>query len=99
MDMLKNYRDEIEDIDSQMAKLFEKRLLVSKKIALLKCEQGCPITDKAREVQLLELNSHHVNRTFHGYYQEFFQTVLTQCKKYQKRVSENFEDILDNLEN
>jgi len=92
MDMLKNYRDEIEEIDSQMAKLFEKRLILSKQVAFLKREQGSPITDKAREVQLLELNSEHVSRKFHGYYQEFFHAILAQCKKYQKRVWDNLED-------
>ncbi|MCX5774406.1 MAG: chorismate mutase [Fusobacteria bacterium] len=88
---LNYYREEIEKIDCEMAKLFESRLLISKEIAKIKHLEGREITDKEREIQLLEKNSAHVDRMYHGYYQEFYHTVLRQCKKYQKSIWDNLK--------
>lgn len=51
--MLDKYRSEIDDIDARLAGLLEERLEVSRRIGEYKRERGMPITDAAREEQVL----------------------------------------------
>lgn len=54
MSDLEQYRLEIDAITQDMMELFEKRLEVSKKIALYKKSQGLPVFQPEREKALIE---------------------------------------------
>ena len=47
-------RQQIDEIDSQIVELFEKRMEVANEVAKYKMETGKPVYDKEREEQKLE---------------------------------------------
>ena len=49
MDQLQKYRNEIDNIDKQITELFEKRMDISKEIAICKKEQEIGILNAKRE--------------------------------------------------
>ena len=56
MDNLKEARKKINEIDAQMAKLFEERMKVSEDVALYKKEHALPIFDETREKEVIAKN-------------------------------------------
>ena len=87
MDELEINRKKIEEIDNQMAKLFEERMLSVKEIALYKKEKGLPVYDKTREDALIKKNSSLVNdATINEYYVQFLKSVINTSKDYQNRI-------------
>ena len=53
MDELKQYREEIDRIDRQMADLFRQRMAVVDKVGQHKLQRGIPVLDAAREREVL----------------------------------------------
>ena len=87
MTKLDESRKKINEIDKQMSKLFEQRMLISKDIAKYKVENGLPILDKNREQELINKNSNYVkNTTIREYYISFLENTLNISKKYQSRI-------------
>ena len=56
MNQLEQARREINQIDEQMAALFERRMQAAEQVAAYKKQQGLPIFDKEREQVVLEKN-------------------------------------------
>ena len=85
MSRLDDARNIINQIDEQMVKLFEKRMLAVRAVAEYKKEQNLPIFDEAREKNLIAKNiSMLENKELEEYYQIFFEGVLESSKSYQK---------------
>ena len=55
-------REEINNTDREMARLFEKRMAAAEKIAAYKKQNGLPIEDKTREALLIEKNEKYIER-------------------------------------
>jgi len=84
MDDLDDIRRRIDDLDSQMAALFERRMLECRRVARLKKLGSLPIEDAAREEQLLERNSARVaDRRIRAYCTRFWRSVIELSKEYQ----------------
>lgn len=80
-------RKDIEQIDAQMAELFERRMVCAKCIAEYKMEKGLPVLDKSREKSLIERNvSYLKNPESEQYYREFLDGILNVSKKYQHKL-------------
>ena len=62
---LERYRDEIDEIDSEIVRLFEKRMKVSEEVAEYKIKTGKQVLDPARERQKIHTlkNKAHGNLT------------------------------------
>ena len=87
MTKLDETRIKINEIDKQMAKLFEERMIASKDIAQYKKENGLPVLDKNREQQLIETNSNHISdNVIKEYYVNFLKNTFDLSKKYQSRI-------------
>ena len=87
MTKLDESRLKINEIDKQMAELFEKRMQVANDIAKYKIENGLPILDKNREQQLIEKNCNYINDSIiKEYYINFLKNTMDLSKKYQSRV-------------
>jgi len=87
MTKLDEKRIKIDEIDKQMAKLFEERMVIAKDIAQYKIENGLPVLDKNREQQLIEKNSNHIlDDVIKEYYINFLTNTMELSKKYQSRV-------------
>ena len=70
MESLQNARNEIDAIDQEMAKLFERRMKVCRGIAEYKRERALPIQDSAREI-------------YHFFANRFFSSflpILWKCR-------------------
>ncbi len=84
MNELDKARKAIDDIDSEMAELFKKRMTCVSKIADYKQEHGMPVLDKSREAAVFEKNSGKISdELISSYYVKFLQNVLTLSKQYQ----------------
>ena len=65
---LERYRDEIDEIDSEIVRLFEKRMKVSEEVAEYKIKTGKQVLDPARESQKI----HTLKEKAHGDFNRSF---------------------------
>ena len=87
MDKLNEARVKINEIDKEMACLFEQRMQAAKVIAEYKREHGLPIFDAAREQALVSRNKDYIKDYEIGsYYVRFLDDVMAVSKQYQERV-------------
>lgn len=86
---IKESRQEINKIDREMAKLFEKRMLVSKDISEYKQAHGLPVKDTKREDYILKENIAWLNHSdFQGYYADFLRQTMRISRNYQTLLFE-----------
>lgn len=89
MNKLDESRKVINQIDEQLAKLFEQRMLVSKDIADYKHKHGMPILDSSREKEVIEKNCKLIqDKTICEYYVNYLKNIMDLSKKYQSRLLE-----------
>ncbi len=80
-------RKNIEDIDRQMASLFEKRMQCSHEIAEYKKAKGIPVFDSSREKTLIEKNEAYIVDTeLKPYYRQFMKDIMDISKQYQRSL-------------
>ena len=80
-------RKKINEIDKEMAKLFEERMTCAKKIAEYKAEHALPIFDPTRELEVINNNSKLIqDDEIREYYVDFLQNTMNVSKRYQGRV-------------
>ncbi|MCR5009642.1 MAG: chorismate mutase [Clostridia bacterium] len=80
---LKNHRDRIDAIDDQLTALFKERMEIVSKVAEYKNEHGLPVTDSAREKQILEDRTADAGE-LKPYVRRFFKHIMKLSKEYQK---------------
>lgn len=87
MDKLDKARLDINEIDREMAELFERRMQAAKEIAAYKKERALPIYDPERENALIQKNASYI-RDYHirSYYARFLQEELAVSKQYQESI-------------
>lgn len=84
---LSQARNRIEEIDRQMAALFEERMECAKSIAEYKKINNLPVFDAVREKQLLNKNSEYIHdEVLKDHYKEFLTSVMDISKNYQRHV-------------
>lgn len=77
-------RNVIDDIDGEIARLFEKRMAAVKIIAEYKSAHSLPVFDAEREKELIEKNVKRIeNENLKDYYLSFLTSVIDVSKKYQ----------------
>lgn len=87
MDNLQDARQKINEIDREMAALFESRMQAAKVIAEYKKERGLPIFDAAREQAVIEKNSAYIrDYDIRSYYVRFLQDEMAVSKQYQEHI-------------
>ena len=89
MNELETARKIINDVDKQMAELFEKRMYASELVAKYKKEHGLSILDAAREKEVIRQNSEMIkNSVYQEYYAEFIKETMRISRSYQSRLNE-----------
>ena len=74
---LQDAREEIRQIDEEMARLFERRMEAVRKVAAYKNKRGLPILDKEQEARVLEGRSSLIrNPELQPFYREFLQETM-----------------------
>lgn len=76
-------RKVIDEIDRQMALLFEKRMKTAGEIAEIKKRDGISVEDADRERKMFENNTALTDGEFRKYYFDFLKNTVAISKKYQ----------------
>lgn len=84
---LDNLRKEINQIDTQILALFEKRMHIASQIGAYKKAHDLPVLDQSREDALLRMMLEKVNDPeLKPYYEKFLQHLMDLSKAYQHEV-------------
>ena len=87
MERLNNLRNEIDNIDKQMAKLFEQRINLVKQIADVKKEINYPSYDQGRETFILIRNGAYIeDKDIRMMYFEMMRKQFELTKKMQEEI-------------
>ena len=87
MNKLEQARKIINEIDEQMARLFEKRMAAASMVAEYKKEHALPIFDSSRENSLIEKNMKYIeDEVIKEYYVNFLKDTMNISKQYQSRL-------------
>lgn len=89
MKELEMARKGINEIDQNMAELFEKRMNLVVQVANCKKKNGMPVYDSSREKQVIERCVQFIkNIDLQPYYVQFLQNLMDVSKKYQHKLLE-----------
>lgn len=89
MNKLEKARLVIDEIDSEIIKLFEKRMATVKDVTEFKIENNMPILDSNREAVMLEKNLTKIsNEEYKKYYHLVLEGFLKASKDLQKDILE-----------
>lgn len=84
---LDRVRSEIEAVDAEMAKLFQRRMEAAARVAEYKREHNLPVLDKSRERALIEKNAAHIENPAHApYYKDFLRHLISLSRQYQTEI-------------
>ncbi len=84
---LDNARKKINEIDKEMAKLFEERMKASSEVAEYKKQHGLSIFDNSREQEVINKNLNYLeDENIKEYYVNFIQKTMDISKKYQSSL-------------
>lgn len=90
MNELEQIRTSINEIDEQMARLFEKRMIAVKKVAEYKLKNQLPIFNASREEEVIIRNQKYIeDKEICEYYLNFIQNTMDVSKQYQKKIIKN----------
>lgn len=85
MDTLENARKKIDEIDKQMAELFEKRMMAVEDVIIYKKQNNLATLDNNRETLVIQKNSQYIkDKKYLDSYIKFIRDVMDISKKYQR---------------
>ncbi len=89
MNELQKAREIINEVDTEMARLFERRMRASEMVAHYKKENGLPILDSGREAEIIAKGAKKIEDTvLREYYVNFLKGTMDISKQYQSRLIE-----------
>ncbi len=89
MDELDAVREEIRKVDKDMAALFERRMALSREVALCKMKSGRPVYDAAREEKnIRELSALLADAANRPYFRRWYQLLMDLSKERQRAETE-----------
>ena len=87
MDELQKAREQINEIDEQMAELFQKRMRAVESVIAFKKQHGMPVLDASREEEVIAKNTAKLkDETYKEFYHMFIRDVMRISRSYQKSV-------------
>ena len=85
---LKELRKEIDDVDAEIVKLFEKRMEISKRLAAYKQRKGIPIRDKAREAEKIAQVQSLTHTDFsRQHIEELYTLLMSLSRRLQEELT------------
>ncbi|SJZ91718.1 chorismate mutase [Anaerorhabdus furcosa] len=77
----------INEVDEEMAKLFEKRMKAVEHVVHYKMENNLPILDAKREAEVIERNINRLeNEELKPYFKEFLEKSMEVSRNYQQSI-------------
>ena len=99
MNELEIARSIINEVDGEMAKLFEKRMKASELVAKYKKEHALSILDTSREGEIIKKNSALIeDEVIKEYYVEFLKKNMELSRSYQSRLNEGMRVAYSGIE-
>lgn len=87
MSDLDKARQTINEVDREMARLFEQRLDAVRQVAEYKKEHGIPVEDTTREEHIVRKNAAYIgNEDYRSYYVSFLRSAIDLSKRMQHRL-------------
>lgn len=87
MSNLEQYRDEINRIDKEIARLFEQRMQVSREIGEYKKTYGLPVKDETRESEIIRTSRERITEeAFEPYYVDLQRSIMDISCAFQSRI-------------
>ncbi|MFY9900957.1 MAG: chorismate mutase [Trichococcus sp.] len=87
--MFKKERAEIDAIDQELVKLFERRMDAVTEIARIKKEHQLPILDQSRENKVLDkVRGLTENKAYEGSVEDLFRSLMTITKAFETKQNE-----------
>ncbi len=84
MKTIENYRNEIDEIDNELIKLFEKRMDILRLVAQYKKENNIDIFNQSRENEVLKKSLENIeNKDYEKYAIEYMKKIMELSKKFQ----------------
>ena len=94
---LEEYRKEIDDIDSQLIKLFERRMDVATKVGKYKLENNLPVFNGVREAEVIQKNVDRLNnKEYAPYAKNYFNYIMGLSRELQHKILDLKEEIVIN---
>ena len=92
MKELEKLRYEIDNIDKQIVRLFERRMEIVSQVAKIKIENNINVLDSKREEMILEKNIDYLNdKELIPYLREFYRKTMDLSKEYQNYKINNYK--------
>ena len=92
MNELEKAREIINEVDKEMASLFEKRMHAAELVAKYKKDNALSILDTSRENELIQKNSEYItDQTIKEYYVNFLKETISISRSYQSRLNEGMK--------
>lgn len=89
MEKLNKARETINQLDKEIAVLFEKRMAAVREIAEYKKERGLPIFDSARESEIIRRTQSNIDdEEIREFYVPFIKSTMDISKRFQHRIVE-----------
>ena len=96
---LEEARKLINEVDSQMAELFVKRMRAAEMVCEHKMEFGLPILDQKREDEVIAQNSALIgDETLKGYYIDYLKNLMSVSRAYQYRIQSGLKVAYSGIE-
>lgn len=95
---INNLRNEIDAIDDELVRLFEKRMNVAAEIAEYKREHGLAVSDRGRERQVINKVTSKVAPEFSNFTRVLYQTIFDASCSYQRSLNSKKSELLEKIE-
>lgn len=95
---INNLRNEIDSIDDELVRLFEKRMNVAAEIASYKRANGLAVSDRSRERQVINKVTAKVAPEFGNFTKVLYQTIFDVSCSYQRGLNSSKSDLLEKIE-
>lgn len=90
MTRLDNDRKEIDEIDEEIAKLFERRFEIVRDVISYKIENHLPILNSDREAEIIKKNVNRIeDEDIQPYFRTWYNNLLTLSKEFQKEIQDD----------
>ena len=95
---LKDIRDNIDAIDTQICDLFKRRMNLALEVAKVKEKNNAPVLNKAREKEVLLKISDEIGEPLDSYGRILFNTLFDLSRSYQNNYLGRVSDIAERIE-
>lgn len=95
---INNLRNEIDSIDDELVRLFERRMNVAAEIAEYKRANGLAVSDRGRERQVINKVTSKVAPHFSNYTRVLYQTMFDVSCSYQRSLNSKNSALIEKIE-